>query len=616
MKHKILSMFLLTAILLSVAMISADVITHIETFDNSEATGTYDDGSFLGNDDITWTYEDSKEVAAGYEISGLGLQFQDTSSKIVSEQLSEGIGSFSIKLNPATAETGLRQVELFINGVSQGTSTEFTAETTFEVNDINMEGDVIIRIDNIKNTKVAIDDISWTEYSPDAEEEFFCNNGDGAIGDQELKISKVKITNRGPSEDGEDNKWFPLDTIEVEVELENNGDEEIEDIIFEFGLFEQGSSTNLAEDMLWISEDDEEIEIGDIEEKGEDDELKHTFEFRVNPEDLDKGNYIFKIKAYSDDLDEDNVCVDYSDDLSDNDFGDSIYYAEIDINKEKENDERPVVVDVEELNNLEAFCDTEVSLVVDIWNIGDEDQEQVKVTLFNEDLGIDMDYVLRGGLDEGDDKEEIEFVFKIPKDAEEKEYLLDFQTYYDYDEDDDTFDERSKIFRTSLKVEGNCAFETSEPQITAELDPETPDAIAGEQVIIKTTIRNTGNETITYIISVSGNSAWSSLNAIDSKEITLEAGESEDVDIILDLDDDAQGDKEFTIRTTYGDETAEQKIALFVENPTAAGITGATVGEHIRTNWFIYIIALINIILIIAIIAVIKSMAGKAPASR
>ncbi len=500
MKTKILSFFLLTAILLTIGMfIALTNPDHTETFDNSLATATYNDGSFVGVDGITWSYKESRNEG-DYGIDGIGLMLRDSTSQIYSNTITDGIGTFSVRLKKGFTAAGDRQVELFINGESKGTSEAFddTGIHTFEIIDINIEGNVVIRIDNIKENQIVIDDISWTGYTEEEaepEEEDFCNSGDGAIGHEYLEIKKVKISNRGLSDDSEDNVWYPLDTIRVEVELENNDESdegEIEDMVFVLGLFEEGSTADIADEMFWISEDDEEIEIGDIEEQGEDDELTHTFEFRVNPEDLEEGKYVLKIKVYSDKEDEDNVCIDYAEDLADSDFGSSEYYAEIKIEKERENDERPVVVDIDELpDQIPASCGTEVRLLVDVWNIGDEDQEQVKVTLFNEALGIDLDYEIREDMDEAGDKEEIDFAFTVPKDAEEKIYALEFQTYYDYDEDDDLYDERSKIFRAYLKVEGNCEVETEDPKITAELDPETPEAIAGKQVIIRATIKNT-----------------------------------------------------------------------------------------------------------------------------
>ncbi|MBN1990681.1 MAG: chitobiase/beta-hexosaminidase C-terminal domain-containing protein [Bacteroidales bacterium] len=62
---------------------------------------------------------------------------------------------------------GNRQVELFINGVSQGTSTPFDDfnEHVFEISNINISGDIIIQIKNITAYQVIIDDISWTAYA-------------------------------------------------------------------------------------------------------------------------------------------------------------------------------------------------------------------------------------------------------------------------------------------------------------------------------------------------------------------------------------------------------------------------------------------------------------------
>lgn len=607
MKSKILSMFMLTAILLSISLMTAAIeADYTETFENSLATSTYEDGSFVGDNDISWNYVAARDEG-DYAISGNGLMLRSLSeeSKVYSETLGDGIGSFSVQLKKGFTGSGERQVELFINGVSKATSEAFDDDLvhTFEVENIDVEGDVVIRLDNIQEGQVVVDDISWTVYDSAEEPNKFCELD--TADDTTLSFKKIKIKNKGPSEDGDDNEWYPLDKIEIEVELENNGDDELEDIVFEFGLFEKGSDTNLADEMIWLSEDDEEIELGDIEEKGEDDELEHTFEFKINPEEVEKGNYIVMIKAYPDG-DEDLVCVDHTDDLT-GEFGDSEYYAEVDIRKEDKDEGRAVVVDVESLSLIQATCDEEISVTVDVWNLGDLDQEQVKVMLINEELGLELEEVIRDDLDEGE-KEEVTFVFKMPKDADAKTYELEFTTYYEYDDDDDEYDEKSDEFHAFLQIEDECGSEIPTVRITADLDPETPEAVAGKQVIIKTTIENTGDKEQTYIISVSGNSAWSSLTAVDPQTITLAAGASEEVSIYLDLDEAAAGNKEFTIKANYEDKSVDQLVRLFVEEDVA----GDSVSQHFRDNWFIYVIAIVNIILIIAIIAVIRSM-SRAP---
>ena len=70
-------------------------------------------------------------------------------------------------------------------------------------------------------------------------------------------------------------------------------------------------------------------------------------------------------------------------------------------------------------------------------------------------------------------------------------------------------------------------------------------------------------------------------------------------------DKDVEGDKEFTIKATYGEQVTEQKVALAIEK---RAVTQDLIINHLKENWFIYVIAAINIILIIAIIAVVRSM--------
>ena len=113
------------------------------------------------------------------------------------------------------------------------------------------------------------------------------------------------------------------------------------------------------------------------------------------------------------------------------------------------------------------------------------------------------------------------------------------------------------------------------------------------------------DETATYTVSVFGNSAWSSLDSIDPQVVTLEAGESKEVSIALEIDEDASGDKELTIKASSSNNEVEQKVALSIESDEAEfdAFSG-----HVRKNWFIYVIVLVNIILIIAIILVIRSM--------
>jgi hypothetical protein len=153
----------------------------LETFDNFNYTGsTYINGNFTGEDGIVWNYVHVTGSTAGsgvYEIDGKGmiLRRSGEGSKIFSNPIPGGIGNFSVDLRKAWTGGGIRQVELFINGASYGTSIEFGSLTgedqtvhTFAVNNINISGDVVIEIRHItgggSNRQLTVDNISWTSY--------------------------------------------------------------------------------------------------------------------------------------------------------------------------------------------------------------------------------------------------------------------------------------------------------------------------------------------------------------------------------------------------------------------------------------------------------------------
>jgi hypothetical protein len=142
----------------------------VETFANSNATDAYADNSFVGNEGVTWTYVQSRNEngdanASGIDGNAIMLRRVSDDSKITSSTISGGIVSFSVNLYKGFTGGGDRQVELFINGVSYGTSTAFDDfdEHVFTVENINVSGDIVIEIRNITAKQVIIDDISWTQ---------------------------------------------------------------------------------------------------------------------------------------------------------------------------------------------------------------------------------------------------------------------------------------------------------------------------------------------------------------------------------------------------------------------------------------------------------------------
>ena len=431
----------------------------------------------------------------------------------------------------------------------------------------------------------------------------FCDNF--AVNASELDLSlDVEVSNPDGDEDFE---WAPLNTVEVEVTFtnDNNDNIDLDNVFFELGLFKKTDtslSDNLASDLIWFDEDENEVEVGDVNE-GKD--TKYTFKFRVDP-DFDKGDYKLFVKAYPKGGEKDEACIDSSDD-----FESSDYYEIITITEETD-DEKKVVVDVDSLNQpIDALCGEEVTLTVDVYNIGKEDfdEDKIMVNLYSPELGLDIEQVSDIG---AGDNEEVTFTFIVPKGAEEKTYTLHMRTYADYDGDGDENDVSSydaisdEEFPVSLKVEGACVFD---PKLTVSTD-KTSSLTTGQESVIKVTITNTGSTTRTFTVGVSGSDSWAKLVKFSPETLTLEAGKSGEVELTFLVNSDATGTKTFSLDLTEGKKIINQPVEVVVEK---AGFslfpgTGALIGNK---NWYVWAIGALNIVLVLIIILVAVRLVKK-----
>ena len=416
----------------------------------------------------------------------------------------------------------------------------------------------------------------------------FCKYGQNG---SSITLSNIDLQNT----DGDDLEWNPTDHIKIKVEVENNGDDKVSGVYVEMGLIDS-KGKNIVNDLNGLS--DKKIEIGTLSD-GKSKTVEYTFQV---PADFDEGTYSLVFKAYKSGK-EAAICSSYSSDLE------SGYFQSIDGVRQTEEKKQVVVSNIQISPEGIVKCGEKVQITADITNIGDTDYEnQVKVTLYNQALKIDTEQILRGDLNQGD-SESVDFEFDIPADAQEKSYTLEFRTYYDFNSGDSYGITSNDKFLQTITVKGDCtkSADTTKAtvQINAELDPETPEAIAGKQVIVKAIIKNLATTDSVYSISVFGNSAWSSLVSIQPESLSLKAGESKQVSIVLNVDKEAEGDKEFTIKTSSGSSSTEQRVALTV---TKSSLPLSSVSEHLKKNWFIYVIILVNLVLIIAIIFVIRRM--------
>ena len=281
-------------------------------------------------------------------------------------------------------------------------------------------------------------------------------------------------------------------------------------------------------------------------------------------------------------------------------FGTSKYEADISINLP--GDDEAVVVDKETLPlPATTQCEQKVTFSTDIWNIGDKDfEDQIMITLFNTELGVSENKTIVGDLDQGE-MVQAEFTFNVPAGVEEKIHNLDIKTYYDWDADNSEYDEVSKeTFNFPLTVSGNCV----PPALTISASLESGGQ-AGESLVVKSTITNTGNEETVYTFAVSGFSDWAS-NAKVNNTLTLAAGQSGDIWVTLNVDKKTSGDQTFNIESYSEGE-------LLKTQPVQVGIEGKQGLLNISgsDSLVAILIALISAIVIAIIIVLIVKASRK-----
>ena len=104
----------------------------------------------------------------------------------------------------------------------------------------------------------------------------------------DLEVRKISFQNNGMQFNtfGKDDEWFPLEEIEVKIEVENNGNDDVDDVSIEWGLWD----TRTGEWVIDIDEEDE-VNIKDDDQEA----LTVTFtiddDLDVDLGDLNDGNH-------------------------------------------------------------------------------------------------------------------------------------------------------------------------------------------------------------------------------------------------------------------------------------------------------------------------------------
>jgi uncharacterized membrane protein len=414
----------------------------------------------------------------------------------------------------------------------------------------------------------------------------FCTSGEQG---NNLSITSVKIDNAG---DGDENSWIYLDEVQIDVKVKNKGKEKVRDVTVELGLFDSEGS-NQIDELDFENADAEQFNIGSLADGDSD---TATFNFRV-PADFESGNYKLAVKVYSDDVGESEECTDKSNDLS-NDI-----YQTISVDTQ---DEKGKFIAFENtvISPSEATCGDTLTLTTDVYNIGDDDEDQVKVNLKNTEMKLTDNFEITGGLDQGD-KKTVTFEFVVPQGLQTKTYNLELSADYDY-RSGSYRESSSESTKIPVKVLG-CTPSTggtggtgtgSAAAITASLESE---AVAGKQLVVKSTITNLQSQTGTFVVDASGYDSWATLSDISSRIVQVGAGQSKQVTFTFDVNSDVEGEESFTVEINPGNnaQLITKEVAVNIAAPAKT-----TPSFNFGENSYLWIIGIVNVVLIVLIIVV------------
>jgi hypothetical protein len=477
----------------------------------------------------------------------------------------------SINLSLSNSKVALNDASLF--NLNVGASKQLIAYFTTVPSDLD-SSTIILTAKDINN---ATDTQTIGGIAPK-----FCKAGN--VGN--LSIKNFDVTNKG---EGEDDKWNPLDEIEIEVEVKNEGDSSISRVYVDIAILDS-TGKDVTDD---FNIDDDSIDLGRIKDR---DAETAIFTIKDLPSDLDEEDYKLFVKAYKDGSESSN-CADTSSDMNKNN-----YHL---ISVEKAFD-RGVAVKKSELEQIQASCGDTVDFKFNVYNVGSDKEESVLVLIENPALGLKQ-YRVISDL-RADEKEEAAFNFAVPKNLTKTEYPIYISTFFEYDGDGDIYDEDSydsssfddmdENYEARLKILQCASQETAKSAISASLKSS---AKVGEDMVVEATVSNIGTEAKDFVITASDYESWAKLVSIEPQVANIPAGASKVVTIKF--NPTKSGTQTFNIKSIADGKTTTQLVQTTISEKTGF-LTGSFLGAGSSTLMYVIIAALVIIILVILIVII------------
>ena len=235
-------------------------------------------------------------------------------------------------------------------------------------------------------------------------------------------------------------------------------------------------------------------------------------------------------------------------------------------------------------------------------NLGDRKEEDIQINVAIPELGVSArDYIdeLVSVENTDDDDEETsassnEIFLRIPEDAKTGDYELVVDVIYNRGHD---------VVRAQTLVHVDGVSGVDDENTIVNVDAQSKNVNAGDQIGYRIMIANMGEEVQRYSLEVSGEGLWAT-SRVDPLFVTVKPGETADLNVILDVKDNApEGRNSFVVKVNSGEQLVKE-ISL------TADVNGSGLSEGTRRALTIVFGVLVVLLVILGLVVAFNKMKG------
>ena len=384
---------------------------------------------------------------------------------------------------------------------------------------------------------------------------------DGPIGDLDVTIQ----------EPDNGDEFAPGDIMNIEIDVENNGDREIKDVVVETFFY----NVDADEEIERVESDPEDID------KRDDQTYELEIELPFDGDITEDDEYVLFVKAFEDG-DEDRHCAE----------------AQITIQIEREKHD----VRVMDISLLPASAEpgASVDVSVKVINVGSSDEDDVTVRASLPELGWDQTSS-PVDLDDGESSDNdatLRFSFTVPDNTVAKAYSLEATVTFD------DGDDRNSEFGTFTVLEATTRAPTTPPPRDVFRVQSVSDA-GNNAFIVSTIVTNEGTDTRSFEIELLA--SWAT--PVTKQIVILSPGDSRNVQFNVNANQGLQaGRYTGTISVREDGVLVDSKTfnAEIKQRATTQPITGFNIANLFGGDSGAVIWILVDIVLVIVAIFFIK----------